>query len=65
MRNATNGAYGIAYVLADNPETAYKTMLDDLTARSLGFEKDREMHTVELVAEDATYPACGMRVYVA
>lgn len=57
-------AYGVAYVVADDPERAYRTVRAALDTRDLGFTDDREMRSVELIAEDAPYPSCGTVLYL-
>jgi len=57
-------SHGMAYVVASDAETAYRRVRDDLNKRDLGYDKDREMQTVTLVAEEAEYPACS-RLYLA
>ena len=52
-------AYGMAYVVADDPERAYRAVRASLDTRDLGFATDREMRSVELIAEAAPYPGCG------
>ena len=56
--------HGIAYVVAHNAAEAFARMHDNLAVRSLGFEKDRELDTVQLLAESVEYPPCGRRLYV-
>lgn len=57
-------SHGTAFVVAANADAAYRIVLVDLDARSLGFGWEREMNRVELVAEDTLYPACGCRLYL-
>lgn len=56
-------AYGQAYVAADNPEVAYRKVRKALDDGDLGFIKDRELQSVELIGEDVSYPDCGIRFY--
>jgi hypothetical protein len=60
----TQTAHGVAYVVAENPDAAYTKLRESLDKRNLGFPKDREMHTVELIAATGDYPACGHSLYV-
>jgi len=57
-------AYGIAYVVADNPNEAYQILRTSLNKRDLGFSHEREMESIELIAEQADYPECGTALYV-
>ncbi len=56
--------YGVAYVVADNPERAYRAVRASLDTRDLGFANERELRSVELIAEDAPYPGCGTILYL-
>ena len=57
-------AYGVAYVVAEDPERAYRTVRASLDTRDLGFSSDRELSSVELIAEAAPYPGCGTILYL-
>ena len=57
-------AHGAAYVVANNPEEAYSKLRSHLDKHNLGFRKDRELHTIELVAEDCTCPSCGTPLHL-
>ena len=46
-----------AYVIATDAESAYVTA--ELAISGVGFPEDRAMDRVELLAENASYPACG------
>ncbi len=64
MRNEfTNPTYGLAYVVAIDPNTAYKKVRTELDKAGLGFNDEREMLTIELLAEDVEYPDCKIRLY--
>lgn len=54
----TGTNYGISYIVAPDCNTAYLFLRRFLDDRDIGFTKDREMDTVELIAEDALYPDC-------
>ena len=56
--------HGIGYVIAHDPNEAYKIMRDDLTKRDIGFIHNRELLFVELLAENILYPYCGIRLYL-
>lgn len=56
-------AHGVAYVVAKNSDEAYKRVRADLEKRQVGFAKDRELDKVELIAEAADYPECGIRLF--
>lgn len=49
------GFYGLpvrsSYVVADNPDEACRCVRDELDRRDYGFAKDRELESIELIAE--------------
>lgn len=57
-------AFGQAYVVAPDPTEAYRKLRATLDARDIGFAKDREMLSIELVAEAVEYPDCGIILYL-
>jgi len=61
--SSTGVAHGISYVLAADPTEAYLTVRTNLDKRDIGFDKDRELDRIELIAENVDYPDCGTRVY--
>ena len=50
--------YKISYALAEDPTSAYKKVRDFLDHNNLGFQCDRELQSIELVAEEAKHPDC-------
>lgn len=56
--------HGVAYVVAENSEEAYRKLRDSLDKRDLGFAPQREMETVELLAEQKDYPNCRHALYL-
>lgn len=61
--SSTGVAHGISYVMAEDPGKAYRLVRADMDERDLGFDRDRELDRIELIAEDTEYPQCGTRVY--
>lgn len=55
--------HGVAYVVAGNPDEAYKKVRASLDERNLGFANERELDKVELLAEAGNYPECGRVLY--
>jgi hypothetical protein len=53
LRGMTIGpnAYGISYVVAECPTSAYKKVKEFLDTNDLGFSRDRELHSIELIAD--------------
>lgn len=49
--NSTGVAHGIAFVVAKNPDEAYKKLRANLDERKLGFTHERELDKIILVAE--------------
>lgn len=47
--------HGIAYVVANDAESAYRKLRNYLDERDYGFDFQRRMDSVELIAEDYTY----------
>lgn len=62
--SSTGVIYGIAYVVAEDTEKAYKKVRDSLEKRDIGFKSDRELLQIELLAEDKNYPDCNTILYV-
>lgn len=56
--------HGIGYVVAENPQRAYECMRKSLDDRKLGFHSERELLTIELIADASEYPACGVTLYL-
>jgi len=57
-------AYGKPYVVADNPEEALKKVQDYVEERNLGFTSEREMNSIELLAEEGDYPKCFIQLFL-
>ena len=62
--SSTETIYGDCYVVANDPTTAYAIVLAQLEKEDIGFDHDRELHKIELLAEDTKYPNCKIRLYV-
>ena len=58
------GSLPNVYVVATDPQEAYITVRKDLDKNDYGFRKDRVMKAIELLAEDALYPECEIRLYI-
>lgn len=44
--------YGVSYVVADNSDEAYKKVKEFLDDEDIGYNRDRELLSIELLAED-------------
>jgi hypothetical protein len=51
--------HGEAYVVAENSDEAYTILRKHLDKKDLGFRHERELDTVQLIAEEVDYPDCG------
>lgn len=52
------------YAVAVNSHDAYMLGRKDYDKKDLGFSKDRELHTVTLIAEQKDYPDCEVRLFL-
>lgn len=53
--NPTGKIHGINYVIADSLDNAYKIVRDFLDKEDLGFEQERELDKIEVIAEEDFY----------
>jgi len=61
--NSTGVAYGISYVVAKNSDEAYKKVKTFLDKEDLGFSRERQLESIELIAEDYKYTDTGAILY--
>jgi len=64
LRGFIGSDYRVSYVVCKNCNDAYLTVLIALANKDLGFPKERELLSVELIAEDAQYPDCETRLFL-
>ena len=63
MKHSSTGtAHGINFVVATDPTTAYNLVREYLDKRDLGFARDRELESIELLASYGDYPNCDIRL---
>lgn len=62
--SGTGVMYGISYVVAENTDAAYDLVKEALYNEDIGFRHERELQSVELLAEQGKYPECRMRLYI-
>ena len=62
--SSTGVVYGVSYAVAEDPNTAYLKVKKFLDSNDIGFSKERELLSVELVADSDTYPGCGTILYL-
>jgi len=54
----------ISYCVAEDSGEAYKMVREYMDLEELGYEKDRELNFVELIADEMTFPTCGHRLFL-
>ncbi len=67
VRGMHSSPYGVTYVVSDNPNDAYgqvKHYLDTGGIDGIGYEKDRELEKIELIADTVDFPKCGIMLFV-
>jgi hypothetical protein len=65
MTTKTSGvAWGNPYVVAASPNQAVRKVQEYLVDRDLGFESERVLRSVELLADEAEYPKTGYQLFV-
>jgi len=52
-----------AYVIANDPTSAYKSIRKYFDTKNLGFTDDRALRSIELLAEDNEYPEAKARLF--
>ena len=61
---STGVAYGVSYVVAEGAEEAYQMVRKTLDEKDIGFAREREMESVELIAENYRYTNTGHVLYL-
>jgi hypothetical protein len=56
--------HGKPFVLAEDPQEAYLKVKKYLDDKDLGFSHERELHTIELLAETGDYPNCNIQLFL-
>ena len=56
--------YHESFVVAMDPEAAYKKVREYLEDNEIGFHKERALHSVTLLAEESEYPECDRVLYL-
>ncbi len=51
-------------MVAEDPTSAYETVKKYLDSKDVGFHKDREMESIELLAETGDYPVCREQLFL-
>jgi len=60
----TGVAEGISYVIAPDPYAAYMKVKNRLDSQDIGFEKDRELEKIELLADNQECNNIGTLLYL-
>ena len=61
---ATGVSYGVSYVVADDPTSAYDMVRKMLDEKDIGFKREREMASIELIAENYGFTDTGCVLYL-
>lgn len=56
--------YKESYVVAENTEKAYDMVREYLNTNNLGFDHERELLSITLLAESGPYPDCKTLLFV-
>ncbi len=56
--------YGKPYVVAHNLDEAYNKVKEYLDKRDLGFSRERELVSIELLAGTGDYPVGGYQLFL-
>jgi len=57
--------YNTSFVVAESPDAAYQAVRDFLDNNNLCHDYERELKSIELLAEDREYPACRTMLFLA
>ncbi len=64
LSSATHTDFNTNYVVAENPEAAYRKVRKLLDEEDYGFPKGRCLDSVELIAGDGRYPECRTKLFL-
>ena len=56
--------YNASFVVAESPDAAYQAVRDFLDKNDLCYDDERELKSIELLAEDSKYPACRTMLFL-
>ena len=62
--NSNGVSHGISYVVAENTDEAYLKVKKYVDEKDLGFSKDRELATIELVADSREFNNVGTMLHL-
>jgi hypothetical protein len=64
LQNSVMKPCGVSYVVALSTDEAYKQVRDYLEKKDWGFNQDRELEMVELIAEDYEYTNLSHKLFI-
>ncbi len=64
LTSVTGVGYRTSYVIAKNPDEAYKKVRTFLDEKDYGFSHEREMESVELIADNYEYTDVRTRLFL-
>jgi hypothetical protein len=64
LGSSTGMQYKTSFVVASDPTTAYQKIRASLDARDYGFRHERELESIELLAEDCDYTDVRTRLFL-
>lgn len=62
--SSSGPTYGTSYVVAKNTDEAYKKVYNFIKEKDLGFDHERGLNMIELLAEDYEYTDTGTILYL-
>ena len=63
--NPVSTNYKTSFVVAESPNDAYQAIRDFLDSNNFCFLWERELESIELLAEDRKHPACRTMLFLA
>ena len=54
----------VNYVVANNPDEAYKILRKYLDEKNYFFSSERELDNIKLIAEEGDYPDCEVQLFI-
>lgn len=62
--SSTGTVWGESYVVANDPTEAYEKVKAHLVEKKIGFEKERELDSITLIADAKDYSNIGIKLYL-
>lgn len=64
LRGMQTSRYGVTYVVAEDPTSAYLRVKTFLDGEKIGYSKDRELDKIELMADEYLYTDTPSMLFV-